>query len=54
MTETTRQKAEQSLKMIEEVTAVVLAEPVAEIVPLKGAKKPVADAITPFRLVSRG
>ncbi len=45
MTETTRQKAEQSLKMIEEVTAVVLAEPVGEIVPLKGAKKPVADAI---------
>lgn len=45
MTETTRQKAEQSLKMIEEVTAVVLAEPMSEIVPLKGAKKPIADAI---------
>ena len=45
MTETTRQKAEQSLKEIEKVTAVILPEPVGEIVPLKGAKKPIADAI---------
>lgn len=45
MTETTRQKAEQSLKMIEEVTAVVLPEPVGEVVPLKGAPKPVAAEI---------
>ncbi len=45
MTETTRQKAEQSLKLIEEVTAVVLAEPVGEIVPLKEAPKPVAAEI---------
>ena len=45
MTETIRQKAEQSLKMIEEVTAVVLPEPATELVVLKGAKKPIADAI---------
>ncbi|MCF6316986.1 MAG: toxic anion resistance protein [Marinosulfonomonas sp.] len=45
MTETTRLEAEKSLKMIEEVTAVVLAEPVSEIVPLKEAPKPVAAQI---------
>ncbi|WP_456387614.1 toxic anion resistance protein [Profundibacter sp.] len=45
MTETTRQKAEQSLAEIEKVTAVVLPEPVGEIVPLKGAPKPVAAEI---------
>lgn len=45
MTETTRQKAEQSLKLIEEVTAVILPEPVGEIVPLKEAPKPIAAEI---------
>lgn len=45
MTEETRQKAEQTLALVEEVTAVVLAEPVGEIVPLKEASKPVATAI---------
>lgn len=45
MTEETRQKAEQTLALVEEVTAVVLAEPVGEIVPLKEAGKPVATAI---------
>lgn len=45
MTETTRQKAEKSLEAIKEVTAVVLAEPVGEIVPLKGAPKPIAAEI---------
>ena len=45
MTETTRQKAEQSLAMIEEVTAVILPEPVGDIVPLEQADKPVAAEI---------
>ena len=45
MSEKTRQKAEQSLALVEEVTAVVLAEPAAEIVPLQAASKPVATAI---------
>ncbi|AXX97280.1 toxic anion resistance protein [Profundibacter amoris] len=45
MTETTRQKAEKSLALIEEVTAVVLPEPVGEIVPLEKADKPVAAEI---------
>ncbi len=45
MTETTRQKAEKSLALIEEVTAVVLPEPVGEIVPLEQADKPVAAEI---------
>jgi len=45
MTETTRQEAEKSLALIEEVTAVVLPEPVGEIVPLEQADKPVAAEI---------
>ncbi|WP_457648395.1 toxic anion resistance protein [Profundibacter sp.] len=45
MTETTRQKAEKSLELIEEVTAVVLPEPAGEIVPLEKADKPVAAEI---------
>jgi len=45
MTETTRLEAEKSLKLIEEVTAVILPEPATDIVPLKGAPKPVAEAI---------
>ena len=45
MTETTRQKAEKSLALIEEVTAVVLPEPVGEIIPLEKADKPVAAEI---------
>ncbi len=45
MTETTRQKAEKSLELIEEVTAVVLPEPVGEIVPLEKADEPVAAEI---------
>lgn len=45
MTETTRQAAEKSLKAVEKVTAVILAEPATEIVPLKGAPKPIADGI---------
>ena len=45
MTETTRKKAEKTIAQLEEVTAVVLAEPAGEIVPLKDAKKPVATAI---------
>ena len=45
MTETTRQEAEKSLALIEEVTAVILPEPVGEIVPLEKADKPVAAEI---------
>jgi len=45
MTETTRLEAEKSLKMIEEVTAVILPEPVGKIVPLQEAPKPVAAEI---------
>jgi len=45
MTETTRQKAEKTLSQLEEVTAVVLPEPVGEIVPLEKADKPVAAEI---------
>jgi len=45
MSEITRQKAEQSIAALQEVTAVVLAEPASEIVPLKGAPKPVAAEI---------
>jgi len=45
MTETTREKAAQELKLIEEVTAVELPEPVSEVVPLQAAKKPVAAEI---------
>jgi len=45
MTETTRLEAEKSLKAIEKVTAVILPEPATEIVPLKGAPKPIAEGI---------
>ena len=45
MTESTRQEAEKSLALIEEVTAVVLPEPMGEIVPLEKADKPVAAEI---------
>lgn len=45
MTETTRLEAEKSLKTIEKVTAVILPEPASEIVALKGAPKPIAEAI---------
>ncbi len=45
MTETTREKAMQSLAEIEAVTAVVLAEPGAEIVPLAAAAAPLASEI---------
>jgi len=45
MTETTRLEAEKSLKAIEKVTAVILPEPATDIVPLKGAPKPIAEGI---------
>ena len=45
MSETIRQKAEQTLREIEEVTAVILPEPSTAIVPISEAKKPVAAQI---------
>ncbi len=45
MTETTREKAEAALADVEQVTAVVLADPSTDIVPLADAKKPVAAEI---------
>lgn len=45
MSDTVRQKAEQSLALIEEVTAVELAEPSTDIVPLAQADAPVGAAI---------
>ncbi|MGB5559932.1 MAG: toxic anion resistance protein [Paracoccaceae bacterium] len=45
MTETVRQKAAADLKMIEDVTAVLLPEPSTELVPLAKADKPVAAEI---------
>ncbi|MEW9921516.1 toxic anion resistance protein [Marimonas sp. MJW-29] len=47
MPDTVREKANQSLAMVEEVTAVVLPEPVAAnaIVPLEKADKPMSDEI---------
>ncbi len=45
MTETVRQKAAADLKMIEDVTAVLLPEPTTELVPLAKADKPVAAEI---------
>ena len=45
MSETVRQKAEESLSLVEEVTAVVLAEPAEDIVPLAQADAPVSAAI---------
>ena len=45
MTEIIREKAESQLKMIEEVTAVVLPEPSTALVPLADATKPVAAEI---------
>ena len=45
MSETVRQKAEADLKAVEAVTAVILPEPSTELVPLKKAEPPVAEAI---------
>jgi len=45
MTETTREKAAAELKLIEEVTAVILPEPSSALVPLAKADKPVAAEI---------
>jgi uncharacterized protein YaaN involved in tellurite resistance len=45
MTETIRQKAAADLKMIEDVTAVVLPEPSTDLVPLAKADKPLAAEI---------
>jgi uncharacterized protein YaaN involved in tellurite resistance len=45
MSEDLRQKAATDLKMLEEVTAVVLPEPSTELVPLAKADKPLADEI---------
>jgi len=46
MSDTTRQKAEATLKDVAAVTAVVLPEPSTALVPLKGADAPVAAAIS--------
>ena len=45
MTESVRQKAAETLKDIEQVTAVLLPEPSTELVPLKQAEPPVAKEI---------
>lgn len=45
MSDTVRQKAEKSLAMVEEVTAVVLHEPTGDIVPLAQADAPVSAEI---------
>ncbi|WP_172296854.1 toxic anion resistance protein [Pseudoruegeria sp. HB172150] len=45
MTESVRQKAEEALKDVEKVTAVILPEPKGELVPLKEADAPVAAEI---------
>jgi uncharacterized protein YaaN involved in tellurite resistance len=45
MSDTVRQKAEKTLAMVEEVTAVVLSEPAGEIVPLAQADAPVSAEI---------
>ncbi|WP_425049627.1 toxic anion resistance protein [Psychromarinibacter sp. S121] len=45
MTEAVRQKAAETLKEVEEVTAVLLPEPKTELVPLKKADAPTAEAI---------
>ena len=45
MSDTVRQKAEKTLAMVEEVTAVVLPEPAGEIVPLAQADAPVCAEI---------
>ena len=45
MTETVRQKAAADLKLIEDVTSVLLPEPSTELVPLAKAEKPVAAEI---------
>ena len=45
MTETIREKAAQDLKLIEEVTAVILPEPATALVPLAQADKPLAAEI---------
>ncbi|MDH5453014.1 MAG: toxic anion resistance protein [Paracoccaceae bacterium] len=45
MSESIREKASQALSAVEEVTAVVLAEPASEIVPLEKADAPMAESI---------
>lgn len=45
MSETVRQKAEQSIALVEEVSAVILKEPTQEIVALNDAPAPVGDEI---------
>ena len=45
MSETVRKKAAEELKLLEEITAVVLPEPTTELVPLAKADKPVAAEI---------
>lgn len=45
MSETIRQKAEAALKEVEEVTAVILPEPKAEIVPVRGKEAPAAAEV---------
>ena len=45
MSDTVRQKAEKTLAMVEEVTAVVLPEPAGDIVPLAHADAPVSAEI---------
>lgn len=45
MSDTVRAKAEQTLRDLEEVTAVVLPEPKAELVPIEQAEPPLAEAI---------
>ncbi|MEZ5912788.1 MAG: toxic anion resistance protein [Paracoccaceae bacterium] len=45
MSQTVREKAAESQKVLSDVTAVVLAEPAGAIVPLSAAEPPVADAI---------
>jgi uncharacterized protein YaaN involved in tellurite resistance len=45
MSETVRQKAEQAVALVEEVSAVVLPEPMQDVVPLNEAPAPVGDEI---------
>ncbi|MEY8830519.1 toxic anion resistance protein [Sedimentitalea sp. XS_ASV28] len=46
MSDTTRKKAQEALTEVEEITAVVLPDPAAEIVPLEQADAPVSAEIT--------
>ncbi|MFZ1726561.1 MAG: toxic anion resistance protein [Albidovulum sp.] len=45
MSESIREKASQTLSAVEEVTAVVLAEPVGDVIPMEKADAPMAEAI---------